>query len=121
MGNSVPTTAGNEAPGQTRKVFSSNGGVNINAGATVNLYIVTAGKLFYLTDVHISTDSSTPILVQVTDAGVSIFEGWASTTAPLDIQGIETQPTCAAGDQLAIIFPAAATKHAAYLVSGWEQ
>src|SRR5258708_6845412 len=49
-------TSGAMAPGQTAKQVA--GTVSINAGATVPINTVTAGKTFYITDIHLATDSA---------------------------------------------------------------
>ena len=114
-------SAGAGAPGQSLKTFSSSGGVSINSGATVNVYTTTAGKTLYITDLYISADSAAPILVQVKAGATVIFEGYVSTTAPMDMTGIETQPNCGSGVALTIVFPTAAGKNGSYFIGGFEQ
>ena len=121
QGATFRTSAGNAAPGQTIKTFSSSGGVSINTGATVTVYTVTPGKTFYPTDIHISTDSATALLVQVKAGSTVILEGYISTTAPLDLAGIESQVGVGSGVVLSIVFPTVAGKNGAWVIFGFEQ
>ena len=120
-GPTLRVSAGAGAAGQSLKTFSSSGGVNINAGATVNVYTVTAGKTLFISDVLISADSATPILVQLKAGATVIMESYVSTTAPLDMTGIETQVAVGAGVALTVVFPTAAGKNGSYFIAGFEQ
>lgn len=114
-------TAGGPALGQTIKAFSSSGGVSINAGATAISYAVTTGKTLYITDIDISTDSTAAILVQLKAGAAVIGEKFISTTAAWEMVGIESQPTIGSAVVLTLVFPTAAGKNGAYIVTGFEQ
>jgi hypothetical protein len=113
-------TAGGPGAGQSIKTFSSSGGVSINAGATVISYTVTAGKTLYITDIDISADNVSAILVQLKAGGVVIGEKYISTTAAWEMVGIESQMTVGSGIALTLVFPTVAGKNGAYVVTGFE-
>lgn len=114
-------SAGSAAAGQTIKNFSSSGGLSINTGATPTVYTVTTGKTLFITDVYFSTDSATPLLVQVKAGATVILEGYMSTTAPLQIPGVESQKSVGSGVVLSLVFPTVAGKNAAWSIDGFEQ
>jgi hypothetical protein len=115
------STAGGPAPGQTIKSFTSSGGVSINTGATAISYTVTTGKTLFITDIDVSTDSATPILVQLKAGSNVVVEKYISTTCPLELDGIESQPTVASAQVFTLVFPTASGKNGTYFVSGYEQ
>jgi hypothetical protein len=123
-GSVAKSTAGAAAPDQTLKTFSSSGGVSIATGATVNLYTVSAGKTFYITDIVLTGNATTPTqyLVQIKAGATVIWEGYVKTdTEPIEVPGLETQPQGAGGSQISIVFATASGTTATYYVAGYEQ
>ena len=123
-GSTAKSTAGAGAPDQTLKTFSSSGGVSIASGANVALYTVTAGKTFYATDIIITGNAGTAgqVLCQLKQAGVVIWEGYMKTdTQPLEIPGLETQPSAPGGAALTLVIGTLAGGTAAYYIGGFEQ
>ena len=113
------TTAGALAPGQTAKQIA--GTVSINTGATVTINTVTATKTFYITDIHLATDSTASVDVKIRAAGSTIFETFLLNTAPCDVIGIETQPFGVSGQVVDMLLPTIAGKNVNYFISGYEQ
>jgi len=100
--------------------FSSAGGVTVGGGITVVNYTVPAGKTLYITDVDVSTDSTTAVLMQIFAGALVIAEKYISTTCPFEFVGIESQMTVPSGALLKLVFPAVTT-HVAYVVNGYLQ
>jgi hypothetical protein len=114
----VRTTGGPPAPGQTVKQFV--GSVSVASGATVNLYTVTAGKTFYITDIIATSSGSTAFDIQVQAAGVAIFQAHVFNTAPVDACGMDTQPQAAGGQLVRIVAGTASGTTLDYNVYGYE-
>lgn len=112
-------SAGFMAPGQSAKQIS--GSVSINAGATVTLNTVTTGKTFYITDIHLATDSTTSVDTKIQAGGVTIFESFLINTAPCDMVGIETQPFAVSTQVVTLLLPTVTGKNVNYFISGFEQ
>jgi hypothetical protein len=117
-------TAGALAPGQTAK--QSAGSVVITTAQTVTINAaVTAGKTFYITDIHLATNDSTTaggIGLQIQAAGSTIFQTNISSTAPCDMSGIETAPFATAGQAVTLVTTLGATgKAVSWFISGFEQ
>jgi hypothetical protein len=122
LGSIGKSTAGAGAPDQTLKNFNSTNGISIATGATVTLYTVTAAKTFFLTDISIYSNSATAFLVQVKQGATVIWEGYCKgDTGPIQVTGIETQPSAPAGSALTLVFATAAATTAAYVLAGFEQ
>lgn len=124
LGSVQKGTAGAAAPDQTLKQFSSSGGVSINTGATVALYTVTAGKTFFITDIMITGNAATAgqVLCQIKQASTVIWEGYMKTdTQPLEIPGIETQPSAPGGSAVSLVIGTLTGGTAAYFIAGFEQ
>lgn len=113
------TTAGALATGQSAKQAA--GTVSINAGATVTINTVTAGKTYYITDIHLATDSTTSVDAKIQAGGVTVFESYVINTAPCDMSGIETQPFGTSGQVITLLLPTVAGKNINYFISGFEQ
>jgi hypothetical protein len=125
-GNSIPTlraSAGAAAYGQTLWQEIGNPALSTSAATAANLFTVPAGQTFYLTDLYVGSNSSSPFLVQVQAAGTPIFYGYCKgDTGPLDLPGLETQPQAAAGQQVSIVLgQVAAATTAAYYLGGFSQ
>ena len=136
-----PQTAGGPAQGQS--VFFFSGFANLNAANAVVFLrqanstqttpqtpagSVASGKTFYITDLYVSGNSSSQFQVQIqADAAgngvfTDIFDGYAKgDTGPIQLIGIETQPSASAGSQVRFIFAQTATTIASYFISGFEQ
>ena len=121
LGSTFRVNAGAMAPGQSIKTFSSSGAIGINAGATSNVYTVTAAKTLYITDILLSTDSAAAFLVQIKAGATVIFEKYISTTADFNMTGIESQDGVAGGVLLTVVWPTVAGKNGTFKISGFEQ
>lgn len=124
LGSVAKETAGSAAPDQTLKTFSSSGGVSIATGATVALYTVTAGKTFFVTDIVITGNAATAgqVLCQLKQAGTVFWEGYMKTdTQPLEIAGLETQPTAPGGAAITLVIGTLTGGTATYFIAGYEQ
>ena len=119
----MKTNAGSVAPGQTLKTFVAKVALSATVPTTVTLETVTAGKTFYLTDVYLSHDSAQVIDTRIQANGVDILRApIKGDTAPLQMTGIESQPSVASGQLLTVLYPITATPPNAYLnVCGFEQ
>lgn len=125
-GNSVPTlraSAGAAAYGQTLETFTGNPPLSTTAATSVALFTVPAGQTFYLTDLYVGANTASPFLVQVTAGGTPIFTGYCKgDTGPIDMPGMETQPSAPAGSAVALsLGQVAAATTAAYFVGGFCQ
>lgn len=123
----VKSSAGAAADGQTLRSWTGKSAV-LTAGATVNPqvaganYVVPAGSTFYITDLYVSGNTSTQFEVQVTDGSVTQFYGIAKgDTAPIEMPGLETQPSIGPGGTLTLILGTAAATNAYYYIAGYEQ
>ena len=126
QGNSnyvVKVNAGSVAPGQTLKTFVGKIALSATVPTTVTLETVTAGKTFYLTDVYLSHDSAAVIDTRVQANGVDIMRApIKGDTAPLQMTGIESQPSAASGQLVTILYPiTAGPPNAFFNVYGFEQ
>lgn len=120
QGGVIRTNAGGPAPGQANKVYS--GTISIATGATVALETVAAGKTFYVTDIYIGANTATQFLVQIQAAAVGVFFAYCKgDTGPVQMPGIETQPTGSAGQAITLVFAAAAATTASWFIAGVEQ
>jgi hypothetical protein len=95
----------------------------VTTGTTpVVLFTVTTGKTFYLTDLYLATDQTTPLDVQLQAAGAAIMNLGVSTTQPVNLPGIDTQPTATTAQAVQLLLPqTAAAQNVWYFVSGYEQ
>lgn len=119
--SSIKVSAGFMAPGQSAK--NTAGNLSVNAvSATVPINTVTAGKTFYITDMSLTSDSTTAIDVQIQAGGVVIFETHVINTAPCVAMGMETQPFATSGQAVRIFVSNSSTgKSLNYYVAGFEQ
>lgn len=121
-------SAGFLGAGQTAKQFVITNQVNSTSVlTTVNLYTVTSGKTFYITDVVMSTEASQGATTQPTwtinAAGVAIwnFNGHGLNSA--ENPGIETQPFATSGQAVTLTISATpgGVCHSWGFVYGFEQ
>jgi len=115
-------SAGNAAVGQSILSFTSSGGISLTGGPSTDIYTVSAGKTFFITDIYITVnETTTPQLVQLKAAGVVILEAFTMSTLPFDVVGIESQASVAGGAHLSIQWPSDSGKLGAYFIAGFEQ
>ncbi|GAC1502536.1 MAG: hypothetical protein NVS1B10_07320 [Candidatus Saccharimonadales bacterium] len=112
-------SAGPPAVGQSAKQIA--GTISINTGATITINTVTTGKTFYITDIHLATDSTASVDAKIQAAGVTIFETFLINTAPCDMVGIETQPFATSTQAVTLLLPTVAGKNVNYFLSGYEE
>ena len=104
---SIRTTAGGPAPNQTQKNYSGLATTSTGSITTITLETVTAGKTYFITDVCLTTDSpsTSSIDARLQAAGADIFRNGLHSLAPIDMAGIETQPTAAGGQVVTLVLP----------------
>lgn len=118
------TSAGYTAPGQTAKTFIGKQALSAGGTTTINLYTVAAGKTFLITDIYLSADSAQQLSdVQIQAGGVPIFRAPVKgDTGPVQMPGIETQPTASSGQLVTLVWPAQGTPpNAFWMICGIEQ
>lgn len=117
------TTAGPGAEDQQLFQFSSNGGVSLTSGPVTPIHTTTSGRTFYITDICITVnETAAPQLVQLEiSGGIIVFEGFAMSTLPIDMPGIESQPQVPSNSILAIKWPTDSGKLGTYYIAGYEQ
>src|SRR5579864_666405 len=116
-GSISKSTAGAAAPDQTLKTFSSSGGVSLASPQAIALYTVTAGKTFFITDIVITGNNATAtqFLCQIKQGTTVIWEGYMKTdTQPVQLAGLETQPSAPGGSAVTINFPTSSGTTVAY-------
>ncbi|GAC1373742.1 MAG: hypothetical protein NVSMB4_00650 [Acidimicrobiales bacterium] len=118
--STLKSTAGGPGIGQSLKNFS--GTVNIATGATVALETVTPGKTFYITDITIYANTGVVFTVAINAAGVAVFSAFCKgDTGPVQVAGIESQPSASSTQAVTLVLGAAASTTAAYNICGFEQ
>jgi hypothetical protein len=115
------SNSGTVAPGQSLKQFASNGGILLTTLTVANVYTVTPLKIFYPTDIRISTDQATSFLIQIFAGSIVLFEDWISTTCPLLLSAIESQAGISGGTLITLQWATQAGKHLSYAISGFEK
>lgn len=91
-----------------------------------NLYTVTSGKTFYLTDFVACNNTNAQVQVSINasqTAGASpVFIGHALNTAPLNALNIGSEPSVAGGTTVTFqVLPQSGNTIVTYFVSGYEQ
>ena len=115
-------SAGFMAPGQSAKSYVGKQSTSTTAVTTITLETVTSGKTYYLTDVSIFTDQTTPIDGSIQSAGIPIYYFGVSTTAPVQMAGMETQPYGTSGQLVALVLPITTSVQKIWFnISGFEQ
>lgn len=129
-GPAIPTTAsvqrvnaGFSAPGQTIKNYVGSVQASATVPVTVTLETVTAGKIYIITDIYISANSSTPFEARIQSNGTDIFRAWCKgDTSPIEMSGIESQPNASAGQVVTLLIPTiAGAPLVAFFLGGMEQ
>lgn len=120
QGSTIRTNAGGPAAGQSNKSYT--GSTSVATGATVALETVAAGKTLYITDITVYANTATPFTVAIQAAGVTIWQAYCKgDTGPIQVAGIETQPTGTSGQAIQVVFGTAAATTAAWNIAGVEQ
>ncbi len=66
--------------------------------------------------------TATQFLVQLKQGSTVIFEGYCKTdTAPVELPGLETQPSAPGGTALSLVLGTGASSTATYYIAGYEQ
>lgn len=122
-GTLTPTlrvNAGGAAYGQTLKSYT--GTQNVATGATITLETVTAGKTFFITDIYVGSNTATQFSVTINSGATAVFNGFCKgDTGPINLMGIETQPSATSGSVVQLVLGTAAATTAAYMINGYEQ
>lgn len=115
--------AGYVGPGQSSKVYSGTQALSTTVTTTVTLETVPVGKIFFITDISVTSNTGQVFLAQITAGGVPIFSAYVKgDTGPLELAGIETQPQASAGQVVNLTVSAVGAATAiAYTISGIEQ
>lgn len=115
-------SAGFMAPGQTAKQYTGKNATSTTLATTITLETVTAGKTYYMTDISIFTDSTTSIDGSINAGGTPIYRFGTSTTAPLQMAGMETQPYGSSGQTVVLVLPpTTSVQNVWFNVAGFEQ
>jgi len=116
-------SAGAGALGQALKTYAGKQALSAVGVTSIPLETVTAGKTFFITDIYISHDSALVLDAQITAAGTRIFGGpCKGDTAPIQMPGMETQPSASSGQAVALVLPIAAGPPNVYFyIAGYEQ
>ena len=120
------STAGPPAAGQTAKTYNGKQALSVGGTTTITLETVTTGKTFYITDIFISTDvaSGTQILdTRLQSAGLDIFRAGIHNLSPVEMPGIDTQPSAASTQVVTMLLPTLASGSGSvyYFIAGYEQ
>jgi endonuclease YncB( thermonuclease family) len=121
-GGTLRITAGPPSAGQTARKYTGKVATVTTGTTPVALFTVTAAKTFYVTDVYLATDQTTPMDVQLQAAAAAILNCGVSTTQPVNLTGIDTQPTASAGQAVQLLLPqTTAVQNLWYYIAGYEQ
>ena len=115
--------AGFSAPGQTIKNYTGSVATSASAATTVPLETVTTGKIYVITDIYISANSSNQFEARIQANGTDIFRGWCKgDTSPINLAGLESQPNASAGQTVTILLPSVAgAPLISFFIGGFEQ
>lgn len=101
--------AGFSAPGQSIKNYTGSVSTSASTPTIVPLETVTAGKTYVVTDIYISSNTSTQFEARIQANGVDIFRGWCKgDTSPIALAGIESQPNASSGQAVTLLLPSVA-------------
>jgi len=115
-------TAGPGADQQRLFQVCSSGGIDTTTSGAQAIRTTNTGQTFYITDISITADyagNATKLIQLEISGGVIVFEAYVSTTAPIDMPGLETQIQVPSNSVLAIKWGAQAG-HIAFFISGYE-
>lgn len=106
LGAVFRSNAGGPAPGQSNKTYTGKQATSATVATTITLETVAAGKTLYITDIYVSYDDAAPHDTRLQAGGVDIFRCVPKgDTAPIQMPGIETQPSASAGQVVTILLP----------------
>lgn len=119
----VKENAGYVAFGQTAKVYTGTTALSTTLTTTIALETVTAGKIFFITDIYIGSNTAQVFSVQLTAAGVPIFNGFCKgDTGAILLPGLETQPQASSGQLVNLVLGTVGSATTlAYTINGIEQ
>lgn len=121
-GSTFRMSAGGPAPGQAIKFYNGKVATSTSVVTTIALETVPAGKTFYITDLYMTNDQATLIDVQVQSGGINIFRAACRDIAPIQMAGIESQPSCPSASQVNIVLPITTSiQNFWFFASGMEQ
>ena len=125
-GSTTPTirvSAGAAGVGQSLKQYSGTQALSTTVATTITLETVTVGKTFYITDLAVYSNTGSFFPVTINAGATAVFNGFAKgDTGPIQIAGMETQPSATGGTVVTLVLGLAATATtAAYNVYGYEQ
>ena len=117
------TNAGFSAPGQTIKNYTGSIASSASVSTSVPLETVTSGKIYIITDIYISANSSNQFEARIQANGTDIFRGWCKgDTSPINLGGIESQPNASSGQSVALLIPAVTgAPLISFFIGGMEQ
>ena len=76
---------------------------------------------FFITDINVTSNSGTQFEVQILSGGTIIYRGFCKgDTGPIQLLGIETQPTGAPGQAITLTMTVASTT-VDWFIAGFEQ
>lgn len=98
--------------------LSSSGGVDLTSGPTSSLYTVPVARLLQLSEIFLSTDSSTPVLAKVNSGTATLLEVLLSSAVPFN--KALTALYLISGSALTIVWGTASGKKGTYFIRGIE-
>lgn len=115
--------AGFSAPGQTIKNYTGSIASSASVAVSVPLETVTTGKIYIITDIYISANTSNQFEARIQANGTDIFRGWCKgDTSPINLAGLESQPNASAGQSVNLLVPAiAGAPFVSFYIGGMEQ
>ncbi len=125
-GSLTPTirvSAGAASFGQSLKQYSGTQALSTTAATTITLETVPAGKTFYVTDIAVYSNTGVVFPVTLNAGATAVYNAFCKgDTGPIQIAGMETQPSATGGTVVQLVLGLAATATiAAYNVYGYEQ
>jgi len=125
-GSTTPTvrvSAGAAGVGQSLKQYSGTQALSTTAATPITLETVTAGKTFYITDIAVYSNTGVVFPVTLNAGATAVYNAFCKgDTGPIQIAGMETQPSATGGTVVQLVLGLAATATiAAYNIYGYEQ
>ncbi len=89
---------------------------------SVPLWTVTTDKTLYITDISISTDNPNIKEALIQAAASNIFREFVRDLAPIQMPGLESQPSASSAQAVNLIIQQTAAAHLCdYSIYGFEQ
>lgn len=109
--------------GQTAKLYTGTQALSTTVSTTIALETVPVGKIYFVTDISVTSNTAQVFLLQITAGGVPIFTAYVKgDTGPLELPGLETQPQASAGQAVNLVISSVtAATTVAFTISGIEQ